>query len=1312
MFSGIGSLLAPFEPKLRTLLKIVGFLGFALLGFSNAHASGTGITITSVSPTTSVATGISTITLNGSGFTGVSNVKFGANTHGFSIISDSQIRLDVGPATDLGPYDIQVSSATDSATATAAFSFTAPAPPVVTSISPSSGSAAGGTTITITGSGFTPAISNLWGFNCNKCGSGYFYLQIGSQIANVISFTSTEIVATLPTSYTLGTVEIRVGNYFNYGSLAGAFTYTAPAPPTFTSLSTTSGSASGGTSVTVTGTGLLQVNSLSMGGNTVYVSPQSDVQFTFTTPQANALGSTSFVLNTPWSSVTIPNAFTYTKPPSPTITSISPDSGSAAGQTLVTTTGTGLAGLTQVSLGGVAGNIYSLSDTQASFYSPSSGVLGPVNLKITTTWESSTVTSAFTYTKPSSPTISSLSPNSIAAGVQARVMINGTNLGSISKITFGGVPVLTWAQNSSTELTVIPNPSNTVGSVDVEITTAWDSVTATSAFTFTKPPSPTISSISPNTGFTSGSTLVTITGTGLGNISSVNFGEKPASLSSLSDNQITVYSPSNPSIGAVDVIVNNQWGSAIATSSFTYVKPPPIVISSVSPVTAVATAGTTITVIGSGLASATQVKFGSNTYGVNRISDSQLQFSVGPSINLGPFDIQVSNISDSATATAAFSFTAPTPPVVTSISPSSGSAAGGSTITITGSGFTPTKGFVPCLQACGMPEFFYLSIGGAYASVTSWSSTQITATLPVSYTLGTAEIRVGNYFNYGSLAGAFTYTAPAPPTLTSLSTTSGSASGGTSVTVTGTGLLQVNSLSMGGNTVYVSPQSDVQFTFTTPQANALGSTSFVLNTPWSSVTIPNAFTYTKPPSPTITSISPDSGSAAGQTLVTITGTGLGNSSVIFGTSVGRLTKAPTETQIQAYAPMNISLGQIDVKVVTPWDSVTAAGAFTYIKPPSPTITSISPSHAAANGGTQVVINGTGFTAWCTTVFIGTATADLMDCSDNQLSLYVPATTTMGPVDVIVNNQWDSVTAVKGFTYDAPVLPIISSLSKSHISAVGGDFLVLSGKNLQPQYGYNCPGCGPGFYDLQVGGVSAKVAKSSSNEVQFYSPQLFASGKIDVVLKTAWGVVALNDALSVDLPPPPALTSLYSAHGSASGGELVTLTGSGFTQATGVYFGGLESYKYAINSDTQIIAITPNVVVNQVVDVTVSTPWAKSTLANAYTFENGLPSPPAGSVGVSINNGARYTNSSNVSLNLVWPFGAGSVTVSNDGGFLPSTSQVFKLQSPIDWTLSPRAVVPLPAIVYVRFDNDGFTYFDDIIVDSTNPILTFAQASTR
>lgn len=81
---------------------------------------------------------------------------------------------------------------------------------------------------------------------------------------------------------------------------------------------------------------------------------------------------------------------------------------------------------------------------------------------------------------------------------------------------------------------------------------------------------------------------------------------------------------------------------------------------------------------------------------------------------------------------------------------------------------------------------------------------------------------------------------------------------------------------------------------------------------------------------------------------------------------------------------------------------------------------------------------------------------------------------------------------------------------------------------------------------------------------------------------------------------PVLTAITPRAGLSAGGATVTLTGSGFTGATAVVFGGVASPSVTVVSDSEIIASSPP---HQpgVVGVTVMTPAGSSVPATTTTF---------------------------------------------------------------------------------------------------------------
>jgi alpha-tubulin suppressor-like RCC1 family protein len=102
------------------------------------------------------------------------------------------------------------------------------------------------------------------------------------------------------------------------------------------------------------------------------------------------------------------------------------------------------------------------------------------------------------------------------------------------------------------------------------------------------------------------------------------------------------------------------------------------------------------------------------------------------------------------------------------------------------------------------------------------------------------------------------------------------------------------------------------------------------------------------------------------------------------------------------------------------------------------------------------------------------------------------------------------------------------------------------------------------------------------------------------------------------------------------------------------------------------------------------------------------------VGVTINSAAEFTNKKSVVLSVTGAAGSVSAIVSNDGGF--GAAETFTLvdgSAEINWTLISSRDERLPKQVYVkfvsRFGTQSSNYQDDIILDTTAPVLSTATA---
>ena len=221
-------------------------------------------------------------------------------------------------------------------------------------------------------------------------------------------------------------------------------------------------------------------------------------------------------------------------------------------------------------------------------------------------------------------------------------------------------------------------------------------------------------------------------------------------------------------------------------------------------------------------------------------------------------------------------------PVVTGVSPASGSTAGGTTVTITGT---------------GLADATVVRFGRAAGTITADSSTQITVTSPPSNGVvttaaitadsgtkmtaagaGTVDItvttRVGT--SHVTAADHYAYTAPRPA-VTGVSPGVGSTAGGTTVTITGTGLAGATGVRFGGAAASLTADSSTQVTVTSPPGT--GTVTITVTTPaGTSKTTEGHYTYTTRPEPaqSISFTAPASGTAGGSAGLSATGGGSGN----------------------------------------------------------------------------------------------------------------------------------------------------------------------------------------------------------------------------------------------------------------------------------------------------------------------------------------------------------------------------------------------------------------------------------------------------
>ncbi|MFJ7200682.1 MULTISPECIES: IPT/TIG domain-containing protein [unclassified Streptomyces] len=328
--------------------------------------------LSSVVPNTGPAAGSSTVTLNGSGFTGATAVNFGTNL-ALSYTVDTAAKITA--VTPVGTGAVLVTVRSPGGTSNSV-TYTYAATPALTSVSPNQGPASGGTTVTLTGTGLTGATA----------------VNFGSNAATYTVNSATQITAVAPAG--TGAVPVTVTTV---GGTTGPVYFFYLNVPSLIAVSPNQGPASGGTTVTLTGTGLTGATAVNFGSNaaTTYT-VNSATQITAVAPAGT--GAVPVTVTTVGGTS---NTVVYTYVVAPVLTALSPTQGPTDAGASITLAGSALTTTNTVSFGATPAAFTVLSDTTVVALAPA-GPAGPVSVNVTTAGGTS---NSRTYTRVSPPGI-------------------------------------------------------------------------------------------------------------------------------------------------------------------------------------------------------------------------------------------------------------------------------------------------------------------------------------------------------------------------------------------------------------------------------------------------------------------------------------------------------------------------------------------------------------------------------------------------------------------------------------------------------------------------------------------------------------------------------------------------------------------------------------------------------------------------------------------------------------------------------------------------------------------------------------------
>ncbi|KAJ5661421.1 uncharacterized protein N7477_009037 [Penicillium maclennaniae] len=583
-------------------------------------------------------------------------------------------------------------------------------------------------------------------------------------------------------------------------------------------------------------------------------------------------------------------------------------------------------------------------------------------------------------------------------------------------------------------------------------------------------------------------------------------------------------------------------------------------ITRINPTSGPTTGGTTVSITGTNLATPTAVTFGGTAATVNSSTPTSISVT-SPAHVAGAARVVVTTANGTSIQPVNFTYITVAAPVITSLSPTSGPVSGGNIVTINGTNLLYTTGVT-----------FGATPASSFAIL---SNTQVAAVAPAG-AAGSTTVSVTNGAGTSSTL-PYTYNGAAVPVVSSVSPTSGPAAGGNTAIISGSGFTFATAVTFGATpATSFTVVSDTAINAVVPPGPSAGGVVDVLVTGPSGTSAPGTtYTYTAAPTPTITALTPASGSASGGNTVTITGSNLsGATGVTFnGTPASSFTIA-SPTQVNAVAPPGTA-GTASVVVTAPAGASTGFN-YTYVATPTPT--AVFPTTDVTAGGNTIAITGTNLLGTTGVKFGTTPAASFTVIDDTEVDAVTPPhIVSTVPINITTSGGTDS-----SLSFSFQPSPVIASITPTSGPTAGGTTVTITGAGLI------------NTLDVFFGTTAATAfTVISDNTVTATSP----AGAVGATAVTVDTASATSNGAIFQYIAAPTLTTLSPTGGAIAGGNNVTLTGTGFTTATDVFFGANPA-PFTILSDSSISAVAPSG--TGAVSVTVVNPGGTSG-AQTYSY---------------------------------------------------------------------------------------------------------------
>lgn len=427
------------------------------------------------------------------------------------------------------------------------------------------------------------------------------------------------------------------------------------------------------------------------------------------------------------------------------------------------------------------------------------------------------------------PAVANVSPSRGYFNQGNQVILTGTNL-TAATVQVDGLTV-TPISNTDTQITLLIPAGSPGSTASILVTNSQGSYTVANAFF--RIPAPILSAASPATSSAAGGPVIELQGQYFSGSTEVSVNGQTVSFTLISDSRITFSAPAGPPGSTASVTVATPAGSSVPLQAFFY-NPLPT-ITALSQTASPLSGGVTVTLSGTGFATATTLSFGAlATVSFSIVNDSQIRFTVPASTSPGFATLTLATANGSASSASAFRYLAA--PTLLTNSPTLVTTLGGSIINLLGTGLASTT---------------TLYVGDSTASFVVVSDTMLRFSTAQT-AAGIVNVSVQTAGGHATLSQALTFTSSSiAPVVSGLSPSSGSILGGFVVTLFGQNFsgnysTPISVLVDGVAVTSLTILEDGTLTFLVPAGRAGGAVDLIVSTGGGSRVMAGAFSYVAP----------------------------------------------------------------------------------------------------------------------------------------------------------------------------------------------------------------------------------------------------------------------------------------------------------------------------------------------------------------------------------------------------------------------------------------------------------------------------------